>query len=257
MHSVLLVLAAVILTFGVVLLYDSTKPLPQHLTQRDINTAVERALAAAPSKPSIASRAYEIVRPSVVQVDVTTVSAGGRPGTALGGGVVVDDTGTIITSLHVVKDAARIAVTFADGSRSEAEVTTSQPENDLAVLRPREIPDDLVPATLAGSAGLLIGDEVIAVGNPFGMSDSVSAGVVSGLGRSIKSRKTGEILTNLIQFDAAVNPGNSGGPLVDRNGEVVGIVTALLNPTDQEVFIGIGLAVPIETAAGAAGAPPV
>ena len=113
-----------------------------------------------------------------------------------------------------------------------------------------------MPATLAGSAGLNVGDEVVAVGNPFGISNSLSAGVVSGLGREYRSPASRRAAQNLIQFDAAVNPGNSGGPLVNRDGEVVGIVTALLNPTDQDVFIGIGFAVPIETAAGALGSPP-
>ncbi len=182
---------------------------------------------------------------------------GGKTEDALGTGVVIDDTGTILTSLHIVRDATRIRVTFADGSESEASVIVRQPENDLAVLRPEEIPDDLVPATLASSASLHVGDEVVAVGNPFGITNSLSDGVVSGLHRSFKSPKTGETLTDLIQFDAAVNPGNSGGPLLNRDGDVVGIVTALLNPTEQDVFIGIGFAVPMETAGGAAGAPPL
>ena len=97
---------------------------------------------------------------------------------------------------------------------------------------------------------------MIAVGNPFGLLNSVSDGVVSGLGRSFPSKETGVTLTNLIQFDAAVNPGNSGGPLLNRNGEVVGIVTSLLNPTSEDVFIGIGFAIPIETARGLIGSPP-
>jgi S1-C subfamily serine protease len=118
------------------------------------------------------------------------------------------------------------------------------------------IPEGLIPATLASSTGLRPGDAVVAVGNPFGIGDSVSAGVVSGLSRSYLSRETGRVLTDLIQFDAAANPGNSGGPLVNIQGEVVGIVTSILNPTDQAFFVGIGFAVPIETAAGAAGQSP-
>ena len=109
---------------------------------------------------------------------------------------------------------------------------------------------------LAGSRGLRVGDDVVAVGNPFGITNSVSAGVVSGLGRNFKSPKAGISLRNVIQFDAAVNPGNSGGPLVNRDGEVVGVVSALLNPTDQDVFIGIGFAVTMEAAGGAMGSPP-
>ncbi len=238
-------------------LYDMTRPPPQRLTQRDIDAAVERTLEKTPPKPSYASQVYEIVRPSVVSVRARVPTKEGEAEGSLGTGVVVRDDGLILTSLHVVRDAAEVRVTFSDGSESEAAVIVQQPENDLAVLRPREVPDDLVPATLGGSDILRVGDEVFAVGHPFGIANSLSAGVVSGLGRSFKSPKTGEILTNLIQFDAAVNPGNSGGPLLNRDGEVVGIVTALLNPTEQDVFIGIGFAVTMEAAGGVAGAPPV
>jgi S1-C subfamily serine protease len=131
-----------------------------------------------------------------------------------------------------------------------------QPENDLAVLQAKTIPDDLVPATLRSTRDLSMGDEVIAVGFPFGIGPSVSAGVVSGLKREYRSPEGKRLLTNLIQFDAAANPGNSGGPLATMDGEVVGIVTAILNPSDQGVFIGIGFAVPIENAASAVGISP-
>ncbi|MBI2957324.1 MAG: trypsin-like peptidase domain-containing protein [Chloroflexi bacterium] len=248
--------AGVLIALAGVYLYDATRPPPQRLTQRDIDVAVERSLANAPAKPSFAAQAYGVVGPSVVRVEAI-VPGRGRTGTSLGSGVVVDDTGTILTALHVVRGAAGVRVLFADGTDSEALIVMAQAENDLAVLRPAVVPDDLVPATLASSATLRVGDEVVAVGSPFGIPTSVSAGVVSGLGRSHRLPGTGETLRNLIQFDAAVNPGNSGGPLVNRDGEVVGIVVALLNPTEQDVFIGIGFAVTMETAGGLAGAPPL
>jgi serine protease DegQ len=113
-----------------------------------------------------------------------------------------------------------------------------------------------VPATLANPRSVQIGSEAYIVGNPFGLYGSLSAGVVSGLGRSFQQPGSNRVIDGLIQVDAAVNPGNSGGPLVDRDGRVVGIVTALVNPTRQDVFIGIGLAVPIDVAGGAAGLPP-
>lgn len=256
-HVILLVGVGIIIALASVFVYEGTRPAPQRLTQRDINRAVEQALATMPPPPSVASQAYQKIRPSVVSVRAIIPGSGGKNEPALGAGVVIDDTGMILTCWHVVQDAAEIRVIFADGTESEASVILKQPENDLAVLRPQLIPDDLLPAVLTASATLRVGDEVVAVGNPFGMLNSTSAGVVSGLGRNFKSTKTGETLRDLIQFDAAVNPGNSGGPLVNRDGEVVGIVTALVNPTEQEFFIGIGLAIPMETAGGAAGAPPL
>ena len=131
-----------------------------------------------------------------------------------------------------------------------------QPENDLAVIQAKMVPDDLVPATLRGTGDLAPGDEVVAVGFPFGIGPSATSGVVSGLRRVHRSRDGTRDMVNLIQFDAAANPGNSGGPLVTMDGEVVGIVTAILNPTEQHVFIGVGFAVPIENAAAAVGISP-
>ena len=254
---VLLIFAGILVALSAMFLYAQTKPPPQRLTQHDIDLAVERALESAKPQPSWESQVYDIIYPSLVRIQALHSKDGDKLDGGIGTGIIVDDRGTILTSLHIIRGAAEIKVVFADGSDSEVVVMLEQPENDLAVLRPLIIPDDLLPATLTDSRTLRVGDEVAAVGNPFGISNSLSSGVVSGLGRSFKSPGTGEILTNLIQFDAAVNPGNSGGPLLNRNGEVVGIVTALLNPNNQEVFIGIGFAVPIETAATAGGAPPL
>lgn len=176
----------------------------------------------------------------------------------IGTGVVVDESGTILTALHVISSTDRWVVEFADGSKSDADLVGSQPENDLAVLKPRHAPDEVQPAILASTAGLRSGDEVVAVGFPFGLGPSVTAGVVSGLKREFYDPDNEPPkLTNLIQFDAAVNPGNSGGPLVNRDGEVVGIVTAIVNPSGARVFAGIGFAVPIENAALAAGENPL
>ena len=174
----------------------------------------------------------------------------------VGSGVVILDNGTILTNLHVVAGAGRLTVTFYDGMESEAEVVAVQPENDLAVIRAKQIPDDLPAATLGSSLRLQPGDDVVAVGFPFGIGPSVSAGVVSGLNRGFRSADGKRKLTRLIQFDAAVNPGNSGGPLVTMDGEVVGIVTAIFNPTEAHTFIGIGFAATIESAGSAVGIPP-
>jgi len=214
--------------------------------------------AAAP--PLTPAEAYEKIRPSVVHVRGIPVVEDPDNDTKVEGnvgtGVVIVDTGIILTNLHVVYGAKGIKVTFADGTESEAEVIGERPEHDLAVLQAKELPDDLIPATIRSTSGLRPGDQVVAVGFPFGIGPSASAGVISGLKREYRSAAGKRLLTNLIQFDAAVNPGNSGGPLVTADGEVVGIVTGLLNPTEQRVFIGIGFAVPIENAAGAVGLNP-
>ncbi|PIF77072.1 trypsin-like peptidase [Variovorax sp. 54] len=260
---------------------------PRHagkaLTQKDIDAAVLRTLQTN-TLPSPAARAADIVRPSVVRVvgygpEKATPEAktqkrgrnmakgkppeapadGGTPGEVergVGTGVVIVDKGVILTNLHVVAGAEKIKVTFADGLEAIAVITGVQPENDLAVLQAQKIPDDLIPAVMRSTADLRPGDQVAAVGFPFGIGPSVSAGVVSGLKRSFRSPEGKQELGNLIQFDAAANPGNSGGPLINMDGEVLGIVTAILNPTQQRTFIGIAFAVPIENAASAAGSPP-
>lgn len=174
----------------------------------------------------------------------------------VGTGVVIVDNGTILTNLHVVMGAERVRVTFMDGLEADAKLVSVMPEHDLAVLRAQKIPDDLNAATMRSTGDLAPGDRVMAVGFPFGIGPSASEGVVSGLKREFRSPEGERVLTNLIQFDAAANPGNSGGPLVTMEGEVVGIVTAILNPTKQRVFVGIGFAVPIENAAAGAGMPP-
>ena len=174
----------------------------------------------------------------------------------VGSGVVIVEQGLILTNLHVVAGAKRLTVTFFDGTESEAVLVGAHPENDLAVIRAKTLPDDLPAATLGAASRLKPGDEVVAVGFPFGIGPSVSAGVVSGLNREFRSGDGKRVLSKLIQFDAAANPGNSGGPLVTMSGEVVGIVTAILNPTDARTFIGIGFAATMEAAGSAVGIPP-
>jgi len=207
---------------------------------------------------SHAAKAYAAVQRSVVRVRGRTSDQreDGYQSEGVGSGVVIVDTGVILTNLHVVNGADEVKVEFFDGMESEATVVGVRPEHDLAVLQAKKLPDDLQAATLRSTSDLQPGDEVIAVGFPFGIGPSVSSGVVSGLRREYRSPQGKRQLTNLIQFDAAANPGNSGGPLVTSDGEVVGIVTAILNPTEEHVFIGIGFAVPIESAAAAVGISP-
>ena len=247
-------LLAVLLLLSLSLLLRQGAP---KLTQEIIDSAVLKTLETA-ELPSLAARAYEAILPSVVHVASYVKSKDGTQDVRFGSGtgVVIVDKGIILTNLHVVQGAQSIKVTFSDGMESTASVTGMQPENDLAVLQAHKIPDDMIAATMRSTADLRPGDQVLAVGFPFGIGPSASAGVVSGLKRTFRSPDGEQDITNLIQFDAAANPGNSGGPLVTMDGQVVGIVTAILNPSKQRTFIGIGFAVPIENAAMAAGMPP-
>lgn len=232
-------------------------PRPAAITQKQIDAAVLHTLENT-TPPSPAAKAYEAILPSVVRVVSYQIDPKTKKEVeyGVGTGVVIVDKGVILTNLHVVYGAQRIQVTFMDGLEADAAITGVQTENDLAVLQAKKIPDDLSAATLRSTADLAPGDQVLAVGFPFGMGPSASAGIVSGLKRAFRSPEGKRELSNLIQFDAAANPGNSGGPLVTMDGEVVGIVTAILNPTKARTFIGIGFAVPIENAASAAGMPP-
>jgi len=180
---------------------------------------------------------YQRVAPSVVTI---------RAGRDLGTGVIVADDAAILTADHVVAGGGSISVTFADGTVATATVVAADKKMDIALLRPAKLPRVVVPATLGGGAD--VGASVVAIGNPLGLTDSVSAGVVSGLDRTADT-DTGK-RSGLIQFDAAVNPGSSGGPLLDSRGMVIGVVVALADPDGQDAFAGIGFAVPIGAALG-------
>jgi S1-C subfamily serine protease len=254
----LLLIAGAAFAVALIATQGAFSPVPQRITQEDIDQAVAHALESRPPV-SPAVRAYEAVSGAVVRV--RTFGGDGpeldmHAQRATGTGVVIIDKGVILTSLHVVAGAGRIQVTFQDGLQADAAVVGAQPENDLAVLQANRVPDDLRAATLRSSRKLHEGEHVVAVGFPFGIGPSVSAGVISGLKREYRSVNGERLLSNLIQFDAAANPGSSGGPLVNAAGEVVGIVTAILGTAEKSGFSGIAFAVPIESAASAAGLPP-
>ncbi|CAG0941113.1 Putative serine protease HhoA [Anaerolineae bacterium] len=253
-RSFIPVLAGMAIALVALFIYDTVSVRTPRLTENRVNELVASAMASATPPPSFASRAYDNVALALVRVEAQMTA--GDDKRAYGTGVVIDETGMILSSLHIVDKALKIEVVFYEGTRTDASVVAKDAEQDIVVLRPRNPPFPIIPAVLGSPGALHVGDDVYAVGNPFGIRNSMSAGVVSGLNRNFKSPKTNTTLSNLIQFDAAVNPGNSGGPLLNRDGEVVGIVTALYNPTDQEVFVGIGFAVPINAAGGALGSPP-
>jgi len=237
------------------MIYSAVVPVQPQLTVAQVNDSIAQALASATPPPPFSAQVYQVIQPSLVFIQTQEFDENGNEGEGLGSGVVIDDSGDILTSLHVVDGASSIKVTFADGTTADAEVIGAQPENDIAVLGASRPPDVLVPAVLGNSNAMHIGDEAYTVGNPFGLYSSMSTGVISGLKRSFKPPNRDTRMEGLMQIDAAVNPGNSGGPLLNRYGQVVGIVVGIVNPTEQDVFIGIGFAVPINIAAGAAGLP--
>ena len=246
------VVVAVALAAG---LWWASSSAPAPVTTADVDQAVQRGIEQAQEAernvPPEATTAYRMITPSLVTVR-TQRTGGATTETGLGSGVVVNAGGAVLTALHVVDGATQIQVDFADGTRAAAQVTASRPEHDVAVLAVDRLPEVVVPAVLAGPPP--VGGTVFAVGNPLGLQRSLTAGVVSANDRTITPPR-GPALQGLIQFDAAVNPGNSGGPLLNGAGQVVGVVTALANPANQDFFVGVGFAVPITTAGGAAGGP--
>lgn len=249
------ILLMFLVAVGTILAYNLLFPPPTPLTEQQVNQLALEAVASATPPPENAAVVYNFILPSLVLIQTENEDAVDGSGGSIGTGVVVNEDAAILTAFHVVADATAINIIFADGTEAAAIVSTFDATTDTAVLQPSRLPEILIPATLGNSNAMRIGDAAYAVGNPFGLAASMSSGVISGFDRSIPLAETGERLEGLIQFDTAVNPGNSGGPLLNKNGQVIGIVTALANPSEQNFFIGIGFAVPISTAGGTAGAP--
>jgi S1-C subfamily serine protease len=246
------VLAALFALF----LYNFLFPGARPLTPDQVDAAISSAMASATPRPAYSTYVYQIIQPSLVWIEAEAASSDGEAHSGLGTGVIVNGFGDILTSLHVVENASRINLTFADGTHSPAIIASAQPEKDIAVLQAEALPQMFLPATLGNAGAMQVGDEAYVVGNPFGLYSSMSAGVISGFNRTFRPPGAAHSIEGLIQVDAAVNPGNSGGPLLNRYGHVVGIVTGIINPTDESFFVGIGFAVPIDVAAGGAGLPP-
>ena len=227
-------LAAVVVLLGVIAVLATRLAGPA-------SDASAQAATPSPTPTSTASLSvpgiYQRVAPSVVIV---------RTSRELGTGVVVANDGTILTANHVIAGGGTISVTFADGTTTNAAVVAADAKLDIATLTPAQLPQVVVPATLGGGAS--VGAPVVAIGNPLGLTDSVSAGVISGLDRTADTDHG--TFSGLIQFDAAVNPGSSGGPLLNAHGQVIGIVVSLATPDGQDAFAGIGFAVPIGAALG-------
>jgi putative serine protease PepD len=193
-------------------------------------------------------RVYKDSGASVVNIVATTVTYdffyNAVPATGAGSGVVVDKKGSIITNYHVVEDAKAIDVTLFDGTKYQAEVIGLDPDSDLALIRIDAPQNKLRPIAFGDSSKIEVGQKVIAIGNPFGLERTLTAGVVSSVGRTLRAGNN-RLIKGVIQTDAAINPGNSGGPLLNSGGEMVGVNTAIFAPTGGNV--GIGFAVPVNT----------
>jgi 2-alkenal reductase len=198
-------------------------------------------LALAYAEEQLFIELYERVSPSVVYVAVTT---SGLTGSGSGSGFVWDTEGHIVTNNHVVERASHIEVRFADDTTAEAKVVGRDPDNDLAVIKVDVPASRLHPVELGDSDALRVGQWTIAIGNPFGFEQTMTTGIVSGLGRMVR-QESGFSLPQLIQTDAAINPGNSGGPLLDSHGRVIGVTTLIFSNSGTNA--GVGFAVPVNT----------
>jgi len=207
-----------------------------------------------PSQSSSLTEIFKNAQNSVVQITSkvstvdNTIIINGQPlesqSTRLGSGFVYDKEGYIITNNHVVDGAKTVNVTFIDGNTYTAKVVGTDPDNDLAVIQITDnfSDENLVPLPIGDSSTLEVGQQIIAIGNPFGLSDSMTTGIVSALGRLLPNQNVGFSIPDIIQVDAAINPGNSGGPLLNLEGQVVGINTAISTSTGD--FSGVGFAIP-------------
>ena len=241
---------------ALVLVVGALRDGPAPLSREEVARAIDDALASQTPAPPRAELVYAAVSPSIIAIETEGTDRKGLATSGSGTGVLVSERGEVLTALHVVEGATKLTLRFADGTVGTGSVTSEDPANDIAVVTADSVPQGVPPATLGNPGSMRIGSDAYIVGNPFGLYASLSSGVVSGLDRAFRNPDTDAVQNGLIQVDAAVNPGNSGGPLLDGGGRVVGIVTALINPTDERVFIGIGLAVPIDVAGGGAGLPP-
>ena len=225
--------------------FSGDEPAAAPTTSGSVATAASSGggaqIAAIENLPELVDR----VKPSVVRIGAT--SAGGLGNQGVGSGVIIDPEGNILTNYHVIEGAQALTVDLTDGTQVRAQVIGTDPGNDLAVIRAQVPSEKIKPATFGDSESVRVGEPVFAIGNPFGLVFTVTSGIISGRERE-RSALDGRPIRNVLQTDAAVNPGNSGGPLFNARGEVVGINTSIENPTGQRVFVGVGFAVPSNTA---------
>jgi S1-C subfamily serine protease len=239
-----------------VLIYDRFgSPLLGRWAGAKSGKGAEETQIRALTDPSVASdeknnrEVYDAVSPGVVNVTSTFYVQdffNVVPQQGSGSGSILDKEGRILTNFHVIQDARELDVTLANGKKYEAKVLGGDPDNDLAVIKIDAPAAELTPVQLGNSDELFVGQKVLAIGNPFGFDRTLTRGVISGLARPLKSEITGRLIEGAIQTDAAINHGNSGGPLLDSRGRLIGINTMIISPSGGSV--GIGFAVPVKTA---------
>ena len=234
MRTVLRLLLILPLSFAAIATHGATDYL-SFATDDEANTT-EIFRAASPAVVYVTKT--ELRRRSIFSLDVLEIPAGS------GSGFVWDESGLVVTNFHVIAGASALHVTLQDGSELDAELIGVAPEKDLAVLRLLEPPENLVALPLGDSSELSVGRKVLAIGNPFGLDTTLTVGVVSALGREIRSPSNRRI-RGVIQTDAAINPGNSGGPLLNSLGQLIGVNTAIYSPSGASA--GIGFAIPVNT----------
>lgn len=214
----------------------------------DQAAAIQAATAFTPDE-EINIRVYRAASPAVVNITTTAVAydffLNPIPKEGTGSGAIIDRSGHILTNFHVVDGARRLEVTLADASKWQARAIGVDPSNDLAVIKIDAPAEKLTPIPLGDSSKLVVGQKVLVIGNPFGFERTLTGGIVSSVGRSIRA-ENGRLIRGIIQTDAAINPGNSGGPLLNSSGEIIGVSTAIFSPSGGSV--GVGFAVPINTA---------
>jgi S1-C subfamily serine protease len=202
------------------------------------STSSSPLTSASPAQPLSAAALYKQAAPGVVTI-TTEIARRGRSGEGTGSGIVLDRNGDILTNAHVIAGASQIQVTFSDGKTAPATVAGSNTSADLAVVHVSLAASSLHPLALGDSSAVRVGDPVYAIGAPFGLAESMTAGIVSGLNRSNQSSG----LTGLIQTDAPINPGNSGGALLNAQGQVIGVNDSIESPVAGNV--GVGFAIPV------------
>jgi putative serine protease PepD len=204
---------------------------------------------AGPTSGSAKTEIYRRVGPGVVNITSVVLERdfffNPIPREGAGSGSIIDTDGHILTNHHVIRDSTKLEVTLSDGSKWSARLVGVDPDNDLAVIKVDAPKEKLTVISMGDSSELQIGQKVLAIGNPFGLGQTLTTGIISSLGRSIRS-EAGTLIEDVIQTDAAINPGNSGGPLLDSKGRIIGINSAIISPTGASV--GIGFAIPVNTA---------